>query len=887
MSDQSDANAGTDSKKAQPTRAASSRSGERDPQTSTGSNVADCHSTGKVADSHCKKSKKSKVSKSTESGRSPSNRSGRERSHERPRGTSASSEKRTVTVELSQNGGGSGGQGNAGRQRSRSASPSHAPSVLPDVASLIQAEMAKFAATMARKRARSTSSSSDSSSDSSESEADRGRSRKCKGRHDRRRRARRASRSSSSSSGSSRSVEIRSPPKRMRHKAGSKQSRRDTRDTGSSDRSSDRDSFTALDDAIRAANHADSNVSGNVIQLDDFGQIMKDLEDFVEVGEQVGEGVNDAFASILGSNLRRKPNDKAVLRTAEAYPRPQNIPNLQTPKTNINVYRKMRRKVQVVDSKLQQVQTTIGKALTPIIRMMNDIGTGSLKNKPIQDYLNQINDALRMGTAAFSYMNQARKEIIRNDLGYSFGQLCSWEYAVPTEHLFSEKVVKQLKEITDTRHQFDDLTNRPYPRYGGSRGGKRGGYGGSSSSYSRDSRGPKHGNDKWRNKSSKGMEKYKKHKGENYEVCETDVACSNLESTTQSISSASSLNEASSAEMAPSLTLENTVDNFCGGKLAGNIHEWEKLTSDQWILNSVQGFSIEFNDLPSQQFRPHEIKLSTNEKAGLDAEIVEFKRLKIVEPCPADEPDSFYGNLFVRTKRDGSLRVIFNLKQLTPHLEKHHFKMETVKDAIFMMRPDCLFSSIDFKHAFYSIPILNEHRKYLRFIWQGQHLQFTCLPQGLGPASRTFTKILKPVLAHLRSMGLNISTYIDDSFCDLDDDDEYDFIMLYAAKLLDKLGFTINIDKSVLPPTRTKIMTSLGFVFNSIDMTVQLTPAKQDCISALAGSLLNNNKPTIQQLAQFIGKLVAAEPGYDYAPLYYKNIEIFQEPDALKAQRQI
>ena len=198
---------------------------------------------------------------------------------------------------------------------------------------------------------------------------------------------------------------------------------------------------------------------------------MKDLEDFIEVGEQVGDRVNDAFANILGSNLRRKPNDKAVLKTAEASPRPQNIPNLKTPKTNMNMYRKMRRKVQVVDSKLQQVQTTTGKALTPIIRMMNGIGTGALKNKPIQDYSNQINDALRMGTAAFSYMNQARKEIIRNDLGYSFGQLCSWDYAVPTEYLFSEEVVKQLKEITDTRRQFDDLTNRPNPRYGGGRGG--------------------------------------------------------------------------------------------------------------------------------------------------------------------------------------------------------------------------------------------------------------------------------------------------------------------------------------------------------------------------------------------------------------------------------
>ena len=31
---------------------------------------------------------------------------------------------------------------------------------------------------------------------------------------------------------------------------------------------------------------------------------------------------------------------------------------------------------------------------------------------------------------------------------------------------FSEEVVKQLKEITHTRHQFDDLTNRPYTEVG-------------------------------------------------------------------------------------------------------------------------------------------------------------------------------------------------------------------------------------------------------------------------------------------------------------------------------------------------------------------------------------------------------------------------------------
>ena len=322
-------------------------------------------------------------------------------------------------------------------------------------------------------------------------------------------------------------------------------------------------------------------------------------------------------------------------------------------------------------------------------------------------------------------------------------------------------------------------------------------------------------------------------------------------------------------------TLKNSVNNFKGGKLADHVNEWEKLTSDRWILNTIQGYSIEFSERPLQ-YKRHDIKLSAAEEAGLDTEIREFYKLGIVEPCTPDEPDSFYGNLFPRTKKNGSVRVIFNLKCLTPFLEKHHFKMETVKDVILMMRPVCLFSSIDFKHAFYSIPIKPQDRRYLQLVWKGQHKQFTCLPQGLGPASRIFTKILKPAFAHLRGRGLDISGYIDDSISVHDDDDEYDSIVSYAAHLFDKLGFTVNLAKSVLPSTRTKIIEHLGFIFNSTNMTVELTQEKKDCIAGMASTLLSTAKHTIQQLAQFVGKLVATELGFTHAPLYYKEIEIYK-----------
>ena len=126
--------------------------------------------------------------------------------------------------------------------------------------------------------------------------------------------------------------------------------------------------------------------------------------------------------------------------------------------------------------------------------------------------------------------------------------------------------------------------------------------------------------------------------------------------------------------------------------------------------------------------------------------------------------------------------------------------METVREVILMMRENCNFASIDFKHAFYSIKVHEDSRKYLRFIWRGRHLQFTCMAQGLGPASRIFTKLMKPVLSHLRSQSIEISVYIDDSIT-MDDDDSvtHEDDVDYAIQKFDSLGYTINASKSVIP----------------------------------------------------------------------------------------
>ena len=79
--------------------------------------------------------------------------------------------------------------------------------------------------------------------------------------------------------------------------------------------------------------------------------------------------------------------------------------------------------------------------------------------------------------------------------------------------------------------------------------------------------------------------------------------------------------------------------------------------------------------------------------------------------------------------------------------------MDTLNTIINLMSLDCYMGSLDLKDAYYSIPVMKEHRKYLRFLFNGRLYQFTCLPNGLSSCPRKFTKTLKPILTTLHRDG--------------------------------------------------------------------------------------------------------------------------------------
>ena len=88
---------------------------------------------------------------------------------------------------------------------------------------------------------------------------------------------------------------------------------------------------------------------------------------------------------------------------------------------------------------------------------------------------------------------------------------------------------------------------------------------------------------------------------------------------------------------------------------------------------------------------------------------------KVIVTTNVREGD-FFSNLFIRSKKDRWYRTILNLKKLNQECETTHFKMESIKHVIHMIKPNRYLASRDIKDAFYTVPIYEPHRKYLKFM---------------------------------------------------------------------------------------------------------------------------------------------------------------------------
>ena len=119
------------------------------------------------------------------------------------------------------------------------------------------------------------------------------------------------------------------------------------------------------------------------------------------------------------------------------------------------------------------------------------------------------------------------------------------------------------------------------------------------------------------------------------------------------------------------------IQSSPAGRLAHFITNWQKVTKDRWVLNTITGYEIEFISEPHQHQRPYPCQLN---QSLVSQEITEMISKGAVSEIltPLALEGSFFSTLFLVPKKDGGQRPVINLKNLNSFINAPHFKMEGI-----------------------------------------------------------------------------------------------------------------------------------------------------------------------------------------------------------------
>lgn len=185
------------------------------------------------------------------------------------------------------------------------------------------------------------------------------------------------------------------------------------------------------------------------------------------------------------------------------------------------------------------------------------------------------------------------------------------------------------------------------------------------------------------------------------------------------------------------------------------------------------------------------------------------------------------------------------------------FCYSTVDQVVDMVSPNCYMASIDIEAAYRSVLVHPAQWTYQGLSWNingvKTYLCDTHLCFGLRCAPYLFTQISNFVIRCLKRRGFNrCLVYLDDFIVMGDTWVECNHAHQTLIQILRSLGFFISWSKCVSP---TQILTYLGVVFNSTDMSVSLPPDKLSKLKQELDFFIPKKRATIKQIQRLCGIL--------------------------------
>ena len=222
----------------------------------------------------------------------------------------------------------------------------------------------------------------------------------------------------------------------------------------------------------------------------------------------------------------------------------------------------------------------------------------------------------------------------------------------------------------------------------------------------------------------------------------------------------------------------------------------------------------------------------------------------------------FYNRLFLVPKPNNRWRPILDLSKLNNFLKTQTFKMETPETIRTSLQAGEWVTSIDFKDAYFHVPINSQSRKYMRFHIQGKTYQFKALPFDLFTAPMEFTVIAKEVKWLAMRQGIRIHQYLDDWLVRARSLQVCRQQTQSLVTLCKDLGWLVNQEKSELEPKQ--IFNFVGYQFDLKQGRVRPTQERWQGLQVKIREILVSPVCPVRNFMSLIGLLTATEKTGSY-----------------------
>ena len=157
------------------------------------------------------------------------------------------------------------------------------------------------------------------------------------------------------------------------------------------------------------------------------------------------------------------------------------------------------------------------------------------------------------------------------------------------------------------------------------------------------------------------------------------------------------------------------IDLPIGARLHRFWQIWETLGVSPKVVTALrEGYTLPFQFRPNLTRSPTVVNSYTNPHKNLNLleALCQLVNKNAVEPVENQNSLGFYNRLFLVLKPNNRWRPILDLSTLNTFLNTESFKMETPETIRTSLQAWEWVTSIDFKDAYFHIPIHSQSRKY-------------------------------------------------------------------------------------------------------------------------------------------------------------------------------